>query len=241
MRANSWKNNPVTTVLVTIQVIVFILMTLAGGSTNNLVLLKFGALSTQLVQAGEWWRLLTPVFVHIGFAHILINSITLYFIGIYIEQLFGHWRMLVIYLASALAGNLLSAYLLPMSLSAGASTAIFGMFGAFIMLGLTFREYPAIRYLSRQFLVLVVLNIVTDLMVPGIDLAGHLGGLVGGFLVAYTVGAPKIGQVNRVERLIATIVLLLGLVVLFLKVSWWHGTTTWIPDVIWRPTITETI
>ncbi|MDO4902988.1 MAG: rhomboid family intramembrane serine protease [Limosilactobacillus sp.] len=219
MRANSWKNNPVTTVLVTIQVIVFILMTLAGGSTNNLVLLKFGALSTQLVQAGEWWRLLTPVFVHIGFAHILINSITLYFIGIYIEQLFGHWRMLVIYLASALAGNLLSAYLLPMSLSAGASTAIFGMFGAFIMLGLTFREYPAIRYLSRQFLVLVVLNIVTDLMVPGIDLAGHLGGLVGGFLVAYTVGAPKIGQVNRVERLIATIVLLLGLVVLFLKVS----------------------
>lgn len=219
MDANSWKNNPVTVSLVAIQVVVFIIMTLAGGSTNSLVLIRFGALQPALVRAGEWWRLITPVFVHIGFAHILINSITLYFIGVYIEQLFGHWRMLLLYFVSAFAGNLLSAYWLPNGISAGASTAIFGLFGAFIMLGLSFRENQALRMLSRQFLILVVINIVTDLMVPGIDLAGHIGGLLGGFLAAYAVGAPRLGRVSIVERTLATVVLVAGLVILFIKVS----------------------
>ena len=219
MKTSLWKDNPVTVVLIAIQLVVYLLMTLAGGSTNPAVLIRFGALQAAAVQAGEWWRLLTPVFVHIGFAHLLINSITLYFIGMYIEQLFGHWRMLVIYLGSAIVGNLLSAYWLPAGISAGASTGIFGLFGAFIMLGATFRENQALRMLSRQFLILVVLNIATDLMVPGIDLAGHLGGFIGGFLLAYLVGAPRLGRVNIVERTFATLVLIAGVVVLFIKVS----------------------
>ena len=90
MRNSVWKDNPVTVTLIAIQVIIYLLMTLAGGSTNPAVLLRFGALQSAALQAGEWWRLITPVFVHIGFAHLLINSITLYFIGMYIEQLFGH-------------------------------------------------------------------------------------------------------------------------------------------------------
>ena len=73
--------------------------------------------------------------------------------------------------------------------------------------------------LSRQFLILVVLNIVTDLMVPGIDLAGHLGGFIGGFLLAYLVGAPRLGRVNVIERTLATLVLVAGILVLFIKVS----------------------
>lgn len=219
MKTSLWKDNPVTVVLIAIQLVVYLLMTLAGGSTTPAVLIRFGALQAAAVQAGEWWRLLTPVFVHIGFAHLLINSITLYFIGMYIEQLFGHWRMLVIYLGSAIVGNLLSAYWLPAGISAGASTGIFGLFGAFIMLGATFRENQALRMLSRQFLILVVLNIATDLMVPGIDLAGHLGEFIGGFLLAYLVGAPRLGRVNIVERTFATLVLIAGVVVLFIKVS----------------------
>ena len=84
MRNSVWKDNPVTVTLIAIQVIIYLLMTLAGGSTNPAVLLRFGALQSAALQAGEWWRLITPVFVHIGFAHLLINSITLYFIGMYI-------------------------------------------------------------------------------------------------------------------------------------------------------------
>lgn len=217
MQSRIWKTAPVTIALITIQVLVYLVMTVSGGSTNPAVLIRFGALRTPLLLTGQWWRLITPVFVHIGFTHILINSITLYFIGLYVEQLFGHWRMFVIYFVSAFTGNLLSAYFLPNGLSAGASTAIFGLFGAFLMLGESFRENQVLRQLSRQFLILVLLNIGTDILVPGIDLAGHLGGLVGGFLMAYVVGAPRLGRVELTKRVLSGIILVLGSLVLFLE------------------------
>lgn len=219
MRSRSWSLAPVTVILVGIQVLVYLAMTLAGGSTNPAMLLRFGALQPDLLRAGQWWRLITPVFVHIGFTHLLINSLTLYFLGLYIEQLFGHWRLVVLYFVSAVVGNLCSAYWLSGSLAAGASTAIFGLFGAFLMLGETFRDNLAIRQLSRQFLILVLLNVGTDLLVPGIDLAGHIGGLVGGFLMAYVVGAPKLGQVTNVKRWLSAAMLVVGVLVLIWEVS----------------------
>ena len=219
MRSRSWSLAPVTVTLVTIQVLVYLAMTLAGGSTNSAVLVRFGALVPDLLRAGQWWRLVTPVFVHIGFTHLLINSLTLYFLGLYIEQLFGHWRMVVIYFVSAIVGNLCSAYWLAGSLAAGASTAIFGLFGAFLMLGESFRDNLAIRQLSRQFLILVLLNVGTDLLVPGIDLAGHIGGLVGGFLMAYVVGAPKLGPVAPAKRWLSATMLVVGILVLIWEVS----------------------
>lgn len=219
MRSRSWSLAPVTVTLVTIQVLVYLAMTLAGGSTNSAVLVRFGALVPDLLRAGQWWRLVTPVFVHIGFTHLLINSLTLYFLGLYIEQLFGHWRMVVIYFVSAIVGNLCSAYWLAGSLAAGASTAIFGLFGAFLMLGESFRDNLAIRQLSRQFLILVLLNVGTDLLVPGIDLAGHIGGLVGGFLMAYVVGAPKLGPVAPAKRWLSAAMLVVGILVLIWEVS----------------------
>ena len=219
MRSRSWSLAPVTVTLVTIQVLVYLAMTLAGGSTNSAVLVRFGALVPDLLRAGQWWRLVTPVFVHIGFTHLLINSLTLYFLGLYIEHLFGHWRMVVIYFVSAIVGNLCSAYWLAGSLAAGASTAIFGLFGAFLMLGESFRDNLAIRQLSRQFLILVLLNVGTDLLVPGIDLAGHIGGLVGGFLMAYVVGAPKLGPVAPAKRWLSAAMLVVGILVLIWEVS----------------------
>lgn len=219
MRSRTWSLAPVTITLVVIQVLVYLAMTLAGGSTNPAVLVRFGALQPELLRAGQWWRLITPVFVHIGFTHLLINSLTLYFLGLYIEQLFGHWRMLVIYFVSAIVGNLCSAYWLSSSLAAGASTAIFGLFGAFLMLGESFRENLAIRQLSRQFLILVLLNIGTDLLVPGIDLAGHIGGLFAGFLMAYVVAAPKIGPVATNKRWLSAEMLIVGILVLIWEVS----------------------
>ena len=140
--------------------------------------------------------------------------------GQYIEEIFGHWRMLVIYLVSAFAGNLASAVFLPNTISAGASTALFGLFGAFLMLGESCRNNYAIRQLSRQFLILVVLNIGIDLFTPGIDLAGHLGGLLGGFLASYIVGAPLMGPVNRHKQVVSLIVMIVGIVIIGSKLSW---------------------
>lgn len=211
----AWQKAPLTSLIILIQVIVFILMTLAGGSTNSQVLIEFGARYTPLIKAGEWWRLITPGFVHIGLTHLVVNSVTLYFIGMYIENLFGHWRFLAIYLVSTLMGNLASAVFLPQSISAGASTGIFGLFGAFLMLGLAFWDEPAIHSLAHQFLILVLLNLGTDILVPGIDLAGHLGGLLGGFFMAAVVGAPRLGRMDLLKRFLSGTILIVTITVFF--------------------------
>ncbi|AYM03405.1 rhomboid family intramembrane serine protease [Levilactobacillus yiduensis] len=201
--------------LIVIMVLVFLAMTLAGGSTSVNVLITFGAKLNPLIQQGEWWRLFTPMFLHIGFTHILMNMVTLYFVGMQIEAAFGHTRFLAMFLVAGVGGNIAS-FCFSDSLSAGASTAIFGLFGAFLMLGESFWQNPVIRQLARTFLAFVVMNIAFDLFTPGIDLAGHLGGLATGFLVAYTVGVPRIGKVSPIKRVVATIVLIGGLVWLYL-------------------------
>ena len=209
----SWRDAPVTTILIVIQVVVFLAMTFAGGSTNTAVLLHFGANNAALVRAGQYWRLLTAGFVHIGTGHLVINSITLFFIGYYVERLFGHWRMLVIYLVSVLTGNLFSNAFLTNGMAAGSSTGIFGLFGAFLLLGMAFHDNMAIRSVARQFLLLVVFNLITDVFMPGIDLAGHLGGLVGGFLMAAVVAAPRLGRIDLLKRLLSGIILLVAIFV----------------------------
>ncbi len=203
-----------TYLLLGIMVIIFGIMTFLGGSENPLNLVRFGAKYNPLIRAGEYWRFITPIFLHIGFTHILMNGITLYFIGQYVEGLFGHWRFLGIFLISGIAGNVAS-FAFSDSLSAGASTAIFGLFGAFMMLGESFSGNPAIASMARTFLLFIVLNIGTDLFVQGIDIAGHLGGLVGGFLVAYVVGVP-FGKVSPVKRGIALITLIVVLAAMFI-------------------------
>lgn len=217
MNLKSINRQPfMTEIIIVIQVLVFILMTLAGGSTNTAVLVEFGARVTSLIQAGEIWRLFTPMFLHIGLMHLVINSITVYYIGIQIENIFGHARFLVIYLLSGIAGNLASFVFLPNTLSAGASTSIFGLFGAFLMLGESFRNNPYIRLMSRQFLMFVVINLAFDLFSPGIDIYGHIGGLVGGFLLGYAVGAPRLGKVERVKQLLSVVIIVAGFIALYM-------------------------
>ncbi|MCH5464574.1 rhomboid family intramembrane serine protease [Levilactobacillus tujiorum] len=215
-RLNRLNQYPFMTIgLIVIMVLVYGAMTLMGGSTNVNVLITFGAKLNALIQQGEWWRLVTPMFLHIGFTHILMNMITLYFVGMQIEAAFGHTRFLVLFLVAGVGGNVAS-FCFSNSLSAGASTAIFGLFGAFMMLGESFWQNPVIRQLTQTFLAFVVMNILFDLFAPGIDLAGHLGGLAAGFLVAYSLGVPRIGKVSTIKRVVATIVLIGGLVWLYL-------------------------
>ncbi|MDY4064739.1 MAG: rhomboid family intramembrane serine protease, partial [Ligilactobacillus agilis] len=91
------KRPLVTISLIVANIVVYILMTVAGGSTNPLVLIKFGAKVNEYILMGQWWRLITPVFIHIGLTHIVVNMVTLYFIGMQIEYLFGASRYLLIY------------------------------------------------------------------------------------------------------------------------------------------------
>ncbi|WP_367333936.1 rhomboid family intramembrane serine protease [Lentilactobacillus sp.] len=208
------KDKPyVTYLLLAAMVVVFGLMSVMGGTENPVTLVEFGAKYNPLIRAGQYWRLVTPIFIHIGFTHILMNGITLYFIGQYVEQLFGHWRFTIIFFVSGIVGNL-GSFAFNSGLSAGASTAIFGLFGAFLMLGESFSKNPAIVSMAKTFLLFIPLNIGTDIFVSGIDIAGHIGGLVGGFLIAYVTGVG-FSKTSRVKRVIAAIMLVVIVFVLY--------------------------
>ncbi|KRL83697.1 rhomboid family integral membrane protein [Ligilactobacillus apodemi DSM 16634 = JCM 16172] len=194
--------------MITINLLVFIGMTLSGGSENVANLIRWGAKYNPLIIQGEWWRLVTPMFIHIGLEHLALNMLTLYFLGIQLEQLFGKWRYLVLYLVSGIGGNIFS-FALSNNVSAGASTALFGLFGAYLMLGESFRHNQYIRMISRQFLVLVVLNFAFDLFTGGIDMWGHAGGLFAGFLASYLVGVPKLGNIPKLKRILSALALVI--------------------------------
>lgn len=211
-----WLAGPYITIgLIIVTFLVYGAMTLAGGSQNAQVLVNFGAKYNPLILAGQWWRFITPIFLHMGFEHILFNMVTLYFIGIQIEAIFGHWRYLAIFLLSGIGGNLASFAFNPNAISAGASTAIFGLFGAFLMLGESFWENPYIRQMTKTFLLFIVLNLAFGLFSVGTDMWGHIGGLIIGFLAGYIVGVPKLGQISSVKRILAVIVTILIMIGLY--------------------------
>ena len=148
---NSFRKKPIVTYgLIAVNLLVFIGMTLSGGSQNVVNLIAWGAKYNPLIIQGELWRLFTPMFIHIGLEHLALNLLTLYFLGVQLEQLFGKWRFLALYLISGVGGNILS-FALSSNISAGASTSLFGFFGAYLMLGESFRQNQYIRMISRQF------------------------------------------------------------------------------------------
>lgn len=175
--------------ILAINAFIFLLMELFGGSQNSLVLILFGAKFNPLIVQGEWWRLFTCMFLHVGFFHLFMNSIALYYLGLAVERLYGNVRFAIIYLLSGFCGSLASFVLSP-SLSAGASGAIFGCFGALLYFGLV---YPHLffRTMGKDVLSVIALNLVLGIILPGIDMAGHLGGLIGGFLISGMVQLPK--------------------------------------------------
>ncbi len=198
-----------TYVFLGLQVFVFMLLEMSGGSTNPLVLLTFGAKYNPLILEGEWWRLITPVFLHIGFLHLFMNSLALYYLGIAVERIYGRLRFLFIYLFSGFFGALASFIFSP-HLSAGASGAIFGLFGALLFFGTEHRQ-TFFRTMGMNIIILIVINIVFSLVVPSIDMAGHFGGLIGGFLAAGITRLPGNTRMNKQLIYLAVTILLTGI------------------------------
>ncbi|HCM90887.1 MULTISPECIES: rhomboid family intramembrane serine protease [Vagococcus] len=211
--SDTWKKiirGPYFTYLfLVIQLIVYITMEVVGtrhgifnGSENSGILTLFGALSPQLiVENHEYWRFITPIFIHIGFTHLALNSLTLYFVGRILEPIIGHARFFFLYLMSGIIGNLLSfAFGNSYGLSAGASTSLFGMFAAFIVLGRIYSYHPMIRQMSQNMSLLIILNLVMNLFSSGVDILGHLGGAIGGLLLMVVIGVPKNHLQNKLNH-----------------------------------------
>lgn len=130
------------------------------------------------VTHGEWWRLITSAFLHYGIVHLGLNMVSLYFGGRILEVIVGRWRFLLIYLAAAFAGAAGALWFTPDGQTAGASGAIFGVFGALLVL-----ERRGTIHTGGQILLLIAINLFYDLSVPGISIGGHIGGLIAGIVL----------------------------------------------------------
>lgn len=185
----SYKQPIVTYIIMTICIILFILMELSGGSTNSQTLLKYGANLDVLVKNGEYYRLFTCIFLHIGIMHLLCNMYSLYIIGREVENLFGKIKYIIIFILSGIFGSIMSLAFTHNTISAGGSGAIFGLLGALLYFGMHYRTYLG-EAIKRSIIPIIVVNLIIGFFAEGIDLAAHIGGLVGGVLVAMMVGVP---------------------------------------------------
>ena len=131
------------------------------------------------VAEGDWWRLVTAMFLHYGPLHLGMNMLVLWFIGPPLEDYFGHGRYALVYLVSGLAGSAGALIWSPNALTVGASGAIWGIMGAALVL-----EARRTYVFGGQAMGLVVLNLAFTFLVPGVSIGGHVGGLVGGALCA---------------------------------------------------------
>lgn len=171
----------ITYILVVINIMIFLLMTLSGGSTNTAVLVAFGAKVNILISDGEVWRLITSNFLHIGFFHLAFNMYALWILGPIAEEIFGHWAYLGLYLLSGVGGTFAS-FLFSQALSAGASASIFGLLGALLIYSWG-RSKLWRSGLGLNLLIVVIVNLGFGFIQPGIDNFAHLGGLITGIII----------------------------------------------------------
>jgi membrane associated rhomboid family serine protease len=186
--------------LASVIVLVWVAMTVMGGSIGATeqveTLERWGAASRpDMVIAGESWRLLTAGFLHIGIAHLVMNTLSLWWLGQVVEAFYGRLRMLVIYLVALVAGSVASLMFgPPIIIGAGASGAIFGLMGAILWYRLVGPNRDQLK--EMPILMILAINLVYGLVnYQTVDNYNHLGGLVGGFAAAAATGFA--GQAGR--------------------------------------------
>jgi membrane associated rhomboid family serine protease len=164
------------------------------------VLITEGAKYNTLIIQGQYWRFITPIFLHVNALHVGLNMLNLLFLGIYLERIVGHIRLLFIYLVSGVISTIASFYLAPHAISVGASGALFGLVGAystFILMhrrAMNWQGIPAII----ELIIIIGFNLGLGLVVPNVDNSAHVGGLISGcflgwwFMPYYKVSADNL-------------------------------------------------
>ena len=188
----SSKKPIITYIIIALCIVMFIV---SEFGINTMMLVKYGANVGSLVKSGEVYRLIAYMFLHSGIFHIFFNMYSLYIVGPRVEDFFGKWKYLFIYMASGIAGGLLSIALNGEVISVGASGAIFGLFGALLYFGYNYRGYIG-SIIKSQILPIVIYNLLIGFFIPGIDMWGHLGGLIGGVFTAYALGTIENKKYN---------------------------------------------
>lgn len=186
-----------TIILIALNTLVFLAMVASGVSltqpTTRDILRWGGDFGPLTLGAHQYWRLFTSCFLHFGIIHIGMNMYVLYLIGPFIETVFGRARYLLVYLIAGLAGSIVSVTVHPLAVGAGASGAIFGLYGAvfgFLLIKHRTLNPAATRSISKSAGIFILYNVVYGSMSGTTDLSAHLGGLLGGFLAGMLLVPP---------------------------------------------------
>lgn len=192
----------IVVLLAAVAALIFVGEELAGGSETRAVLLRFGASRPAHVRTGEWWRLVTAVFVHIGARHLLANVATLLVLGPALAAALGAGRFAFVYVVAGALGNVLSyRYMPPDMVTAGASGAILGVLGA--LGGQRLRFAASARYRGWQVVAAVLAYLAVAVgAAPEVDTFAHLGGLAAGFALGLVIPPPARVPTPR-ERLVS--------------------------------------
>ena len=188
---SSFRNRAkiVWTILV-FNCIAFVMLILAGGSTDVEVLVSFGALSSNLVSEGEYWRFITCIFLHANLMHLGVNAFSLFIFGPTAEVFFGRIKFLIIYLISGVGGSATSyVFIDPRSIGVGASGAVFGVLGS-IAVYYYLNQHIYGKYgrgMMGGIAMIVLLNLGFGFTVQGVDNWAHIGGLLSGILAAFAL------------------------------------------------------
>ena len=211
----------VTLALIAINVIVFAaeaaVSVLAGAHVGvrvdvpPLVLVGMGAMYAPLVQAGELFRFVTPMFLHMDLMHLGFNMVALYSVGEVLERVLGRGNFLALYFVGGITGNAVSyaadvlAGGMP-AVSAGASTSVFALFVAGALLGVLHKgnRHVFAQY-SKSMLAIIGVNVAYTFLVPGISVSGHLGGALGGLIAMFMVPSKNLCVPNAVRIVVAVL------------------------------------
>ncbi len=182
----------------------FLLQIATGALLSPFHMLDLGANNPELVANGQWFRLISSNFLHASWPHLLINGVSLLFLGTLVERLIGSRRMLLVYLLSAIAGAGASAFYAHGALSVGASTALFGLLGAFAVIHWKYRNHlpPPYRQTRRWWVIILSLNALLPLLIPQIDVAAHAGGFFAGVIATalLLIGAHNFNPGRKPSR-----------------------------------------
>lgn len=205
---------PVTSALIAINLLVFLITVGQGAGVNSPggELFQKGALVGVLVGQGDWWRLVTAMFLHAGVLHIAFNMLALWWLGSVVEQALGPLRFLLVYFSTGLAGSagalVISGLYTP---TVGASGAIFGILGALLVL-----EYLQTGSFAGQAMSMIVINLALSFAIPNISIGGHIGGLIGGVVGTFALTRTRYMQPRYLGP---ALVVLVGVVSVAIAVS----------------------
>ena len=190
-----FRKEPLTVLLIILNILVFLAVEVTGTSQDVLHMLDCGAAYTPLiVENGEVYRLFTSMFLHFGISHLANNMLVLFVLGSRLERVAGRVRFLIIYLLGGLSGNIISMLFelrqQEYSVSAGASGAVFAAMGA--MIYIVIRNRGWLEDLSmRQILIMAAFSLYFGFTSSGVDNAAHIGGMISGFVLAVVLYRPR--------------------------------------------------